>query len=102
LKRPVRWSRAALDDLKQQMGRIAGDDPAAARSVAARIDAAARLLGDRPIGRQGRVSGTYEKSVSGLPYIIAYCIEAADGKEALFILRVIHTARDWPGEDWPE
>lgn len=101
MKRPVHWSRAALEDLKQQIRHIASDDPAAARSVAGRIDAAVRLLGERPVGRAGRVAGTYEKSVSGLPYVIAYGIDVADGMEALFILRIIHTARHWPSENWP-
>jgi toxin ParE1/3/4 len=102
VKRPVRWSLSAIEDLKEQVRHIARDDPAAARAVANRIDAAAVLLGERPIGRLGRVGGTYEKSVSGLAYVIAYCIEVVDGREALFILRVIHTARDWPSQEWPE
>lgn len=102
MKRPVRWSRAALDDLKEQVRRLALDDPAAARAVAQRIDAAARLLGDRAIGRPGRVGGTYEKSVTGLPYVIAYGLEVIDGHETLFVLRVIHTARDWPSGEWPD
>ena len=102
MKRPVRWSRAALDDLKQQLRHIARDDPAAARSVAGRIDAAAMLLGERAVGRPGRVSGTYEKSMSGLPYVLAYCLEVTEGTDTLFILRVIHTARQWPREAWPD
>lgn len=102
MKRPVRWSRAALDDLKRQVGHIALDDPAAARDVAGRIDAAVRLLGERAVGRPGRVGGTYEKSVHGLPYIVAYGIEMRDGNETLFVLRVIHTARDWPSGKWPD
>ena len=102
MKRPVRWSLSALEDLKQQIRPIARDDPAAARSVAGRIDAAATMLGERPVGRPGRVGGTYEKSVNGLPYVIAYSIETRDGRETVFILRVIHTARNWPAEEWPE
>ncbi|WLR93609.1 type II toxin-antitoxin system RelE/ParE family toxin [Shinella zoogloeoides] len=102
MKRPVRWSRAALDDLKQQIRHIAKDDPVAARSVAGRIDAAATLLGERAVGRPGRVGGTYEKSVNGLPYVIAYCMDMAEGRETLFILRVIHTARQWRREEWPD
>jgi len=98
VKRPVRWSRSALDDLKEQVRHIAGDD---ARSIADRIGAAAFLLGERAVGRPGRVGGTYEKSVSGLPYVIAYRIEMANGRETVFILRVIHTARDWPAGGWP-
>lgn len=102
MKRPVRWSRAALDDLRQQIRHIAQDDPTAARSVAERIDAAAILLGDRAVGRPGRVAGTYEKSVRGLPYVLAYCLDMAKGRETLFVLRVIHTARQWPREEWPD
>jgi toxin ParE1/3/4 len=101
MKRPVRWSRAALEDLKQQIRHIARDNPAAARSVAERIDAAVVALGNRPVGRPGRVGGTYEKSVVGLPYIVAYCVEMVEGHETLFILRLIHTARDWPRKEWP-
>jgi plasmid stabilization system protein ParE len=94
----LRWSRSALDDLKQQLVHIAHDDPAAARSVAERIAAAVSLLAERAIGRPRRVAGTYEKLVRGLPYIIAYSIEATDGGETISIL---HTARNWPDGDWP-
>ena len=102
MRRPVRWSRTALDDLKQQVGHIAKGDPVVARSVAERIGAAAALLGERAVGRPGRVGGTYEKSVNCLPYVIAYCMEMAEGRETLFILRVIHTARQWQREEWPD
>lgn len=51
-------------------------------------------------GHPGRVAGTYEKSVSRFPYIIAYALTAGD--RAITILRVIHAARDWPAEEWPE
>lgn len=101
MKRPVRWSRTALDDLKRQILHIAGDDPAAARSVADRIGAAAALLGERAVGRPGRVAGTYEKLVRDLPYIIAYSIDEVEGREVISVLRVIHTARNWPPGEWP-
>ena len=52
-------------------------------------------------GRPGRVSGTYEKLVSGLPYILAYAIASQGGREVIAILCVIHMARDWCEEDWP-
>ena len=102
MTRAVRWSRSALDDLKEQVANIARDNPDAARRVAARIRAAGEALGDIATGRPGRVTGTYEKSVARLPYIIAYAISAHRGREVVSILRVIHTARDWPAEDWPE
>ena len=46
--------------------------------------------------------GTYEKSVTGLPYILAYAITQAGDEETVAIVRVIHTARDWSAEKWPD
>jgi plasmid stabilization system protein ParE len=99
--RPVRWSRDALDDLKAQIAWIAAENPVAAERVAGRIRAACSALGEMPTGRPGRVSGTYEKSVARLPYIVAYTLTWQAGREVVSILRVIHTARDWPDEEWP-
>lgn len=101
MTRPVRWSRAALDDLKAQIAYIAADNPRAARRIADRLRETGAALGATATGRPGRVAGIYEKSVSGLPYIIAYALMPAGGAEAIVILRVIHTARDWPSGDWP-
>jgi plasmid stabilization system protein ParE len=47
------------------------------------------------------VNGTFEKSLSRLPYIIAYAVEPVDGRESIVILRVIHAARDWKRGNWP-
>lgn len=102
MTRTVQWTRDALDDLKGQIAYIAGDNPDAARRVAARIRVAGEALGDMATGRPGRVTGTYEKSVVHLPYIIAYSLTVQGGREVVSILRVIHTARDWPAEGWPE
>jgi len=99
--RPVQWSREALDDLKAQVAWIAAENPAAAQRVADRILATCDALGEMATGRPGRVSGTYEKSVTRLPYIIAYAIHQKGSREVVSILRVIHTARDWPDEEWP-
>jgi plasmid stabilization system protein ParE len=99
--RSVLWSRDALDDLKKQLVYIAADDPITASRVVDRLRKAAAQLEDFATGRPGRVTGTYEKSVVGLPYIIAYEIVPRDAGEVIAILRVIHTARDWPEETWP-
>lgn len=81
---------------------IAQDNPSAAARVAARLDTTIRALSTAPTGRQGRVSGTYEKTVPGLPYVIAYALgHEPRGHETITILRVIHGARDWPEETWP-
>jgi toxin ParE1/3/4 len=100
--RAVEWSRDALDDVKEQVAYITADNPSAARRVADRIRDTGVALGARAIGRPGRVAGTYEKLVVGLPYIVAYSITIKSGRETISILRVIHTARDWPAEEWHE
>lgn len=102
MKRTVQWSRDSLDDLKAQISYIAADNPQAARRVAERIRATCEALGNMATGRPGRVTGTYEKSVSRFPYVIAYSLDRRGDGEVVSILRVIHTARDWPPEDWPE
>jgi plasmid stabilization system protein ParE len=116
VSRPVRWSTNALTDLADQVTYIAAENPSAARRVADAIDRTALALGDTSIGRPGRVTGTYEKAVTGLPYvltyvitqtggkadILAYAITQTGGEEAVAIARVIHTARDWSAETWPD
>ena len=101
MTRPVQWSRDALNDVKGQVEYITAHNPTAARRVADRIRDTTASLGAIATGRSGRVSGTYEKLVTGLPYIIAFAITTDAGRETVSILRVIHTARDWPAEEWP-
>ena len=101
MKRPVAWSRAALKDMKAQVAFIARENPVAARRVAERIRATGNALQDFAAGHAGRVAGTYEKSVGGLPYIIAYDIELMNGVDEIMVLHVIHAARDWREGEWP-
>jgi plasmid stabilization system protein ParE len=96
VRRPVRWSSDVLADLTDQLAYIASENPLAARRVADALDRTALALGDMPTGRAGRVTGTYENSVTGLPYVIAYALMLQGGVEAVAIVRVIHTSRDWP------
>lgn len=98
--RRVEWAESALADLRVQVGFIAAQDPDAARRVLDAIGRTGAALGDFATGHPGRVSGTYEKSVRSLPYIIAYALTERD--QAVSILRVIHTARDWADGTWPE
>ena len=89
----VKWTRNALDNLDHAVEYIATDKPAAADSVALKIWNAAQRLADQPgLGRPGRVSGTRELVVSGLPYILPYVEK--DG--FVYILRVMHTSMRWP------
>ena len=88
--------------MKAQVAFIARKNPAAARRVGERIHATGNALEDFATGHAGRVAGTYEKSVGGLPYIIVYEIEFQDGAETIMVLHVIHGARDWREGEWPD
>lgn len=100
MRRTVEWARSALDDLLAQIEHIAADNSDAAERVATAIRKTGEALGDFATGHAGRVAGTYEKSVRGLSYVIAYTLSHDD--VTVLILRVIHTARDWKDESWPE
>ena len=100
--RPVVWSAEARRDYFDILRHIAEDDPQAAERVVDAIDKAGGDLGKHATGRPGRVAGTYEKSVARLPYVIAYALTEIAGRESIVILRVIHTARNWPPERWPQ
>ncbi|MBI5462091.1 MAG: type II toxin-antitoxin system RelE/ParE family toxin [Gammaproteobacteria bacterium] len=91
----LRWTRPALADLVETQAFIAQDDPQAARKVAQNIWDAATNLRDNPdIGRPGHVTGTREWVVTRAPYLIVYRTK----HDAVEILRVWHTRRDWRNE----
>lgn len=97
--RQVIWSHQALSDTGDILRHIAADDASAAHGIIDQIEATGEALGDFATGHPGRVTGTYEKSVRRLPFIIAYAL--TDNDTAVSILRVIHTSREWPDEGWP-
>lgn len=100
--RTVVWSEDALRDLDQSIAYIAERNPVGAERVLADLQAAASGLATRSTGRPGRIAGTFEKSVSNRPYIVAYAIQrGGNSEEVVVILRVIHTARNWPRGQWP-
>ncbi len=92
----LRWTRRAERDLDEIAGYIGQDSPAAAaRVVLELIDhVEASLPGHPAIGRPGRVLGTRELVIGGLPYIVPYRVREND----IEILRVLHTSRRWPNE----
>jgi plasmid stabilization system protein ParE len=100
--REVFWSEAALADLAGIIDCIAIDNPRAALSVIDSIEEAGNGLAEMATGRPGRVSGTYERLIVGLPYILAYAIDRRPSRpERIVILRVIHGRRHWPEGNWP-
>jgi plasmid stabilization system protein ParE len=89
----VIYRNSAVADLERIFDWIAEDSPANAVSVADRIlDAVDSLLSNAPyIGRVGKVPGTREWIVRGLPYIIVYEVDA--DREAVSILSIVHGAQ---------
>ena len=89
----VKWTRRALENLDSAVEYIAADKPAAAVGVAQKIWDTSQILAEQPgLGRPGRVTGTRELIVTGLPYILPY----VEKEGILYILRVIHTSMKWP------
>jgi len=89
----LKWTKRALQQLKEAQDYISRDNPAAARDVAERIAQATRLLLTQPqMGRTGRVRVTREWVVMHTPYLLAYTVE----NDTVQILRVIHSKQDWP------
>jgi toxin ParE1/3/4 len=89
----IRWTEPAATALGRIQDYIARENPRAAFAVVQRIRIAVSQLEAHPkIGRTGRVRGTYELVVHGLPYIVPYRIK----KNEVHILSVYHTSRKWP------
>jgi len=90
----LKWTHAALENIDDAVEYISQHRPAAATKVARKIWSAANSLIDHSeLGRPGRVPGTRELLVSGLPFILSYTIK----DQTIIILRVMHTSRKWPG-----
>ncbi len=101
--RTVVWSNGALSDMETLAAHIAADNPGVALDVLDRIEEAVHSLLHISTGRVGRVTGTYEKVVRSLPYIIAYALQRSPtGEERVVVLRVIHGAREWLRDEWPK
>lgn len=87
----IRWRLRAVSDLANIRDYIAEDNPAAARSVTERVlRSVGRLERFPESGRPGRVAGTREVVVPGLPYIVVY----AHDDTSVDIVAVFHAARE--------
>lgn len=89
----VRYRWRAQRDIENIHDYIENHNPRAATEVAARIRYAADRLGILPfIGHVGRVQGTHEWVVVGLPYVIVY--EVMSSADEVAIIAVFHCAQD--------
>ena len=94
----LRYTAEARDHIEEIFNYINDRNSAATPQVVARIRLAAERLAEFPrIGHVGRVSGTYEWVVRGLPYIVVYDISLG-GDEEVVILGVFHGAQDRQNE----
>ena len=90
----VNFTPQARDDLRAIRDWIAADDPSAADRVVSRIAQTAMMFGQFPLlGRAGRVQGTREFSVVGLPYLLVYSIASESDVD---VLTVVHARRRYP------
>ena len=90
----LRYTQQARRDIDSIADYIAERNPAAAKRVGERIRRTAELLSEFPfIGHPGKLSGTQEFVIPGLPYIIVYRVDPT-GEQAIAILGVHHGAKD--------
>lgn len=85
---------SARHDLNGIADYIEQHNASAAARIARTLLDTMRALALRNTGRYGRVEGTYEKSVTGLPFIVVY--HFTDSGTTVEILRILHTRRNWP------
>ena len=86
------WTRTARDNRRAIREFIAAGSPSAALNFDALLSMQAQRLLDHPgIGRPGRVQGTREL-VAHRHYVLVYDLTP----DAIRVLRVLHTARQWP------
>jgi addiction module RelE/StbE family toxin len=89
----VKWLRRALENLDDEAAYIAKDSPSAAAEFVVHMRDSAAMLANHPnMGRSGRITGTRELVVTRFSYILPYRVRA----DTVEILRVFHTARQWP------
>ncbi|MBE3604299.1 type II toxin-antitoxin system RelE/ParE family toxin [bacterium] len=89
----LKWTRAASQDLESVERYIRRDNPDAAVETVLEIIRRVEILAQHPgMGRPGRVEGTRELVLGGLPYVVPYIHEG----DTIVILRVLHGAMKWP------
>lgn len=90
----IRWTTPAARDFAHLCDYIQEhDSPASARRIALAIYGAIDTLRQFPSrGRPGRVEGTRELIISGLPYLAVYRVR----ESVVEVARILHGAQKWP------
>jgi len=92
----LQWTEPAAQDLDKIEEYIASENSPTVTIdiVLGVIETVEMILPAHPrAGRMGRVTGTRELVVEGVPFIIIY---RQIGADQLHILRVLHDAQHWP------
>ena len=88
----LEWKPMSLSDREQIMEYISKDNPQAAIALDNQFEAIAEQACERPVlYRVGRVAGTHEAVVRP-HYVLIYQVAG----DTLSVLRVLHTALQWP------
>jgi addiction module RelE/StbE family toxin len=88
----VAWTPEALQDRVDVWDYIADDNPGAAARMDELFSESAARLADHPrLGRPGTIPGTREL----IPHESYRLVYEIDG-ETVWILTLVHTARQWP------
>lgn len=91
----LEWSPLAIEDRISIFEFLEADSPRAAVRTDKAIRAQTlRLVQFPQSGRPGRITGTRELVVRGLPYVVAYRVAA----DSVRIFRVLHGSQEWPNE----
>jgi toxin ParE1/3/4 len=89
----LRYTISAQTDLSEIFVYLEGRDKQAAKRVINTIERSAKILATHPLtGRQTDFSNIRVKPIPNYPYLLFY---QASGND-LTILRILHSARDWP------
>jgi plasmid stabilization system protein ParE len=89
----VIWAAASVKHLQEVVDYIQSESTEGAITTRHRILEMVRRVGEMPhSGRIGRVEGTREVVIPRSPYIVVYQLTA----EAVEILGIWHSARQWP------
>jgi toxin ParE1/3/4 len=87
------WTTLARQDVNAIWDFMEQRNPDAAEMVDSEILRSVEGLLQFPKrGKPGRVKGTRELVVLGLPYVVVYLLE----ESRIVILRVLHGAQNWP------
>lgn len=90
----LRWTNLASADLEHIEQHIAKENPLAALDVVLRVIEKLELilLSHPAAGRMGRVEGTRELVLNGLPFVVVY----REFPGEVQILRVLNDSQQWP------